>query len=197
MKIRHFTVILVIAGLLAACAGYAQQGPPPPGQFKQMQERNKFTFQLMDTVKKVAEINKDSKYALSPDQAKKVLAILKPLRSKPKLTQAQAKSTLISLKKVLTVKQLNAMAKIKDTRRGPGGPGGIRPGGPPPGGFQGPPPPGSPGTPPPPSGMKRPPDMNAVKDFNPFYVKPGTKAGPARQLDPFFKSLEQKAKKAK
>jgi hypothetical protein len=134
-------------------ASAQQQGG---GQFAQMREKYKYTFQLMSMTRHIGEINKNPKYALSSDQAKKVLAVLQPLRSKPKLTQDQAKDTLKKLKPIFTVNQLNAMAKIKSRPQGQRpGMSGNQPGGNRPGGN---------------SQMRHRMDPNAMKDFNPFYT---------------------------
>jgi len=187
-------VIIVSAVLLAALAAGAAlaQGPGGGGQSAQFREQHKYTFQLMQMVHHIAIIDKDPKHTLSAAQAKKTLAVLKPLRTKPKLTEDQAKQALKGLKKVFTVDQLNAMAKIKpgsgQRRTGPGGPGGPggggRPGGPggPPGGGQG----------------NRPRfDANAMKDFNPFYAKPSKSdaraADRGKRWNEFFTALEKKA----
>lgn len=186
--------ILAGAGLVAivATTAFAQgpggQGGPGGGMFAQMREKYKFTFQLMSMVRHIGEIDKNPKYALSPVQAKRTLAVLQPLRSKPKMTQDQAKDALRGLKPIFTVDQLNAMAKIKDRpmgqrRMGGGGPGG--PGGPGGGG------PGGPG------GRPRMMDPNAMKDFNPFYTKGGPKdefsQRRAQRWNEFFGNLQNKA----
>jgi hypothetical protein len=184
---------------LAATASFAQ-GPGGQGQgggqFAQMRTKYKFTFQLMSMVRHIGEIDKNPKYTLTPAQAKRTLAILQPLRSKPKMTQDQAKNALKGLKPVFTVAQLNAMAKIKDRqpgqrRMGSGGPGG-------PGGAGGP---GMRGNQAGPGGRPRMMDPNAMKDFNPFYAKPA--AGDefakrrAQRWNDFFGDLQNKAKGGK
>jgi hypothetical protein len=138
---------------------------------------------------------------LTPAQAKKVLAVLQPLRSKPKLTQDQAKAALKALKPIFTVTQLNAMARIPASpggRRqgggmgmgGPGGPGGGRPGGP-----------GGPGGNMPGGATNRPAfDPNAMKDFNPFYAKASGNdfgARNAKRWDTLFTGLQARAKGGK
>ncbi len=174
-------------------------------QFAAFRAEHKFTFQLSQMVRKIGQIDQDPKYTLKPIQAKQILAVLKPLRSKPKMTQDQAKAALKQLKAVLTIDQLNAMARIKQPQRMGGGAGGGqgmgRPGG---GGFGGP---GMGG-----QGMGRtggaqgmgarpPMDMNAMKNFNPFYKNPkgeqGFMARGAKRTDAFFAALQAKAAKAK
>lgn len=192
------------AFVMALAAGAAAQQPGPASgragnsaAFEEFREKHKYTFELIDTVRKLGEIDKDKKYALTQAQAKQVLAVLKPLRDKPKLTQAQAKQALGGVKKPLTLEQLNAMSRIKQPGRpgrgqglaaGPRPGSGQRPGGPPPGG-----PPGEPGARPAQRGL----DPKTMQDFNPFYSKatasdPGS-AQRAKRWNEFFSSLERKA----
>lgn len=195
---KLFRSIVLSLTLAAFAAGMCAAQAPGGGGFAQMREKYKYTFQLMQTVRHIGEIDKDPKYTLSPAQAKQVLAVLQPLRSKPKLTQDQAKSALIGLKKIFNVQQLNAMARIKDRR--PGGPGGQgRPGGGMgmggPGGGQGRP--GGFGGPGGPGGNRPRFDPNKMKDFNPFYAKVKADdpmaAGRAKRTNEFFASLQSKA----
>lgn len=186
---------LVLSAIFAvgACSLSFAQAPGPQrpngAGFGAMREQSKYTFQLMRMVRHIEAIDKNKKYTLTPAQAKQVLAVMNPIRSKPKLTQDQAKAALKKLKAIFTVDQLNAMAAIKDPprRMGPGG----GPGGPRPGGGPGGPPPGA---------QMRPPDPNTMKDFNPFYSKakpsfPG-QADRKKRTDEFFKGLATKAKSA-
>jgi len=179
MKKRCIIASLVACALLASLATAAlaqqQQGA---NQWSGFREKHKYTFQLMQMVRHIGEIDKDKKYALTPAQAKKVVGVLKPLRSKPKLTQDQAKQALKDLKPAFTASQLNAMARIKprfEARR-PGeqsrGPGENRE-------------------------RRRPPDMSAMKDFNPLYSKAPKDDKRAqervKQMNEFFAALEKKA----
>lgn len=186
------TAIFAILALIIASASFAQgPGGPQSGPFAQFREEHKFTFQLSQMVRHIGEIDKDPKHALTPAQAKQVLAVLKPLRTQPKLTQDQAKQALKDLKRVFTVDQLNAMAKIKSPQRrpgmgGPGGPGGPGGQGRPGGGMQG----------------NRPRfDMNAMKNFNPFNPKVDKSdqrsVDRAKRMNDMFSDLEKKAKGAK
>ena len=179
---RTTTILIALAlAIVFATSALAQQ---PGGGQNSFREKYKYTFQLMQMVTHIGEIDKDKKYTLKPAQAKAVLAVLKPLRTQPKLTQDQAKAALIKLKKPLTATQLNAMARIKpkvQQRRPSGGPGGQ--GGPPrQGGQQG----------------QRHFDPNAMKDFNPFYTKVDKKdtraVERAKRWNDFFAALEKKAK---
>lgn len=178
------------------------QGPPPNGN-KPAPPRREYTFQLTHTVRNIGEIEKDSKHALTPAQAKQVLAIMKPLRSSPKLTEETAGNAFKSLKRVFTAGQLNAMSRLS-----PNFPGGGRQGqgGPPPGadGPGGPPPrgqdrmrPGGPGGRPPGANGQR-PDGPQMMDFNPFYSKAPADndraADMVKRMNDLFAALEKKAK---
>lgn len=189
MNKRHIVFILavILTTAFAVTALAQQQGG---GQFAAMREKYKYTFQLMTMVRHIGDIDKDKKYTLTSSQAKQVLAILTPWRTKPKMTQDQAKDVMRKLKAVFTASQLNAMARIKPHfGQGPGQ--GGRPGGPgqgPPAGGQGRPP----------QGERRQFDPNAMKDFNPFYTKfakGDTRAEErAKRWDEFFAALSKKAK---
>ena len=156
----------------------------------------------MSMVRHIGDIDRDPKYTLTPAQAKKVLGVLQPLRSKPKMTQDQAKSALKGLQPILTLAQRNAMARIpsgpggRSGGMGMGGPGGGRPGG---GmGMGGP---GGPGGAPGGNAGNRPSfDPNAMKDFNPFYAKASGNdfvARGAQRWNAFFAGLQARAKGSK
>lgn len=179
-------LIVIALGTILATMAIAQ----PPGPTSGPPQRDNYTFQLMRMVDNIAELDKDKKHALTAAQAKRILALLKPLRQKPKLTQAQAKQALASLKKVFTADQLNAMARIKPKFQP-----GRRPNqGPPPGGPGGPPP----GPPPDFKSGGPHPGPNAMQDFNPFYTKApkGDKRAEeqVKRMNEFFRGLEAKVK---
>ena len=176
---RRNTVILIALMLTAVFVTTAIAQQQGSSQFSAMREKYKYTFQLMQMVGHIGDIDKDKKYTLTPTQAKKVLAVLNPFRSKPKMTQDQAKQVLKDMKKVFTATQLNAMAKIKPKPRtgqdhGPQGQQ-SRPS----------------------QGGQRHFDPNAMKDFNPFYTKvaKGDKRAEERvkQMNEFFAALQKKA----
>lgn len=180
---RTLTILiaLILAVIFATSALAQQQGA---GQANSFRDKYKYTFQLMQMVTHIQEIDKGKKYTLTSAQAKATLAVLKPLRTQPKLTQDQAKTVLVKLKKPLTAAQLNAMARIKpkvQQHRPNGGPGGQG-GTPRQGGQQG----------------QRHFDPNAMKDFNPFYTKVDPKDTRAversKRWNEFFATLEKKAK---
>lgn len=191
---RKLAVAAILTLFIASsCFAQGMMGGGQSDAFAQFREQHKFTFQLMQMVRHIGAINNDPRHTLSPGQAKRVLAILKPLKMKPKLTQDQAKQALKNLKKIFNVDQLNAMAKIKSPQRrpgmggqgGPGGPGGMgRPGGP-----------GGMGR----MGNRPPMDPNAMKNFNPFYMK-ADKSDPraadrVKRMADLFSGLESKVKK--
>jgi len=205
-RMTLWTGVLVM--VVTAIAAVAQ---PPPGaggfqmtpemqkrmeEFRKWREAHRYTFQLTSTLRGLEVLDRDAKTKLTPAQAKKILAVLQPLRNEPKLTQDKAKNALKQIKAVLTVNQLNALARYEADRRnrrgGPGGGGmGMRPGG-----MGGPG--GAPGARPGGPGGARPqmPNPSQMKDFNPF--KPNPQLGPfgqraAEYWDSFFKGLQQRA----
>lgn len=179
-------IAVAVLTLLIAAVSFAQGQGQGFGQFQQFREEHKYTFQLMQMVHHIQMINQDPKHTLTPAQAKSVLAVIKPLSTKPKMTQDQAKQALKSLKRIFNVSQLNAMAKIKVPQRrmssggfsGPGGAGGQRP-----------------------QGNRPRMDLSAMKNFNPFYAKASkndqmTAARQKRQAQ-FISDLAKKANQAK
>ncbi len=176
-------IALSVLTLLVAAASFAQGQGQGFGQFQQFREEHKYTFQLMQMVHHIGMINADPKHTLTPAQAKSVLSVIKPLSTKPKLTQDQAKQALKDLKKIFNVSQLNAMAKIKAPQRrmgsqgGPGGPGG-------PGAQR-------------PQGNRPRFDLASMKNFNPFYAKASKNdpmaAARAKRQSQFMSDLTKKA----
>ncbi len=191
---RRLTIMIAVA-LVATFAVVALAQQQGGGQFAAMREKYKYTFQLMTTARHINDLLKDKKYAPTSAQAKQLLGILKPLRTKPKLTQDGAKNVLKSLKKVFTAGQLNAMARMK-SKFGQGRPPGARTGGPGgPGAAGGP---GAQGQRPAGQNGQHKFDPNAMKDFNPFYTKipKGDTRAAARlkMWNDFFAALEKLAK---
>ena len=179
---RTITILIALAiAIVFATSALAQQQGGNQNSFR---DKYKYTFQLTQMVTHIGEIDKDKKYTLKPAQAKAILAVLKPLRTQPKLTQDQAKTALVKLKKPLTATQLNAMARIKPKF------GQHRPGGGP-GGGQGQRPAGN-------QDQQRHFDPNAMKDFNPFYAKVDPKDTRAversKRWNDFFAALEKRVK---
>jgi hypothetical protein len=101
-------------------------GGMPPAMQKFM-EQTKYKRQMRQQLRAVAEINRNPNTALSPAQAKQLLAVLRPWTSKPKMTEEDAKGIMRSVKKVMTPRQLTALGNVKPQRGG--GFGGGRPGG--------------------------------------------------------------------
>lgn len=218
---RRFNLWAGVLILMAVAVAAVAQPPPGMDQmtpemrqrmeaFRKWREQHKYTFQLTSTLRAVDQgLDQNPKTKLTAAQAKKILAVLQPLRNKSKMTQDEAKDALKKIKAALTVDQLNALARYEQERRnrrgGPGGFGGggmgMRPGGP--GGPGGPGAPGAPGARPGGPGgpgggpgQFRMPDPAQMKDFNPF--KPNPQAGPfgqrgAEYWKTFFTKLQQRA----
>lgn len=181
-----YTMVISVASLAGMVVAQQPQSPAPQlsAEQKAFLEKHKYTFELMRFVHQLGEIDKDKKYTLTQSQAKKVLEILKPLRTKPNLTQDEAKKTLANLKKVFTAAQLNAMSRLKPRFQQVRRPEGRQQG---------------PQQPPRGHDIKRRqmPDGKAMQDFNPFYQKvpKGNKMAEerAKRMNEFFASLEKKA----
>lgn len=210
-------MMLWIGMLLMVITAIAATAQPPPGaggfqmtpemqrrmeEFRKWREAHKYTFQLTSTLRGLKMLDRDAKTKLTPAQAKKILAVLQPLRNKPKVTQDDSKNALKQIKAALTVNQLNALARFEAERRNRrGGPGGGTGGGGmggPPGGAPGTRPGGAQGARPGAPSGSRPqmPNLSQMKDFNPF--KPNPQMGPfgqraAEYWDNFFKGLQQRA----
>lgn len=154
------------------------------------------TVQLLGMVMRIMQIERSGEHVLTADQARRVLAILKPLRTKDKLTDGEAGKALDSLKNALTADQLKATADM-----GPRFSSGRRPdqGGTSPTGMPRPdrPRPNGPTGPPRAENGQRPAGPRML-DFNPFASK--APAGNERanmmvkMMDEFFAGLEKKAK---
>jgi hypothetical protein len=163
-------------------------GPGGPGggggaAFQKFREQHKYTFQLTRMLRGLQELEKEPKNALTPTQAKGILAVLKPWQTKEKMTQDDAKNVMKGVKKVLTPAQLNVLSRVPERGGfggrgggggGFGGPGGGGPpgagpgGGGPPGGFRAGGPGGGPGGP---GGGGRRFDPAQMKNFNPLLTK--------------------------
>ncbi|MEI7832178.1 MAG: hypothetical protein WCJ56_03135 [bacterium] len=188
----------------ATAANPGGAAPDRAAMTKYMEE-HKSGMQLSQKVRNIAKLEKDGKAKLSAEQAKKILDVLKPLRSVQDIDEDTAKDVNRQVSAVLTSDQNTEMAGFPTGRGGragganSGGNGGAAgapdagPGGPPAGaggqgGGQGAPGGGQR------AGGNRPPmDM---EHFNPFYVKPDAAADDkgAHRWDEFFNGLESKAK---
>lgn len=169
-------------------------------RFTQFREEHKFTFQLTGLVGNIARLEREGANKLTAQQAKEILGIMQPLRSKEKLTQDDAKDTIRGLQRILTTAQRDEIAKMPEMRRGsgPGGPGGAGPrgqgGSGAPGGSGGP---GRPGGGNRQRGERPRFDPAAMKNFNPFNSSSTgpTGARGAARWDTLMKELEKKAAK--
>lgn len=126
------------ASVLAQPAQRQGMGNLPPEAQKAMkawmdfQQKHPNYRALSRTFGGLGRLMDDAKLKLNKAQAKSVLTIIGPWRSKPVMSDAQAKAVNDQLTKVLNAAQV---AKLKEGRGGPGGPGG--PGGRPGEGGQG------------------------------------------------------------
>ena len=187
-----------------ALAGGAQAQPPgggfnlPPemkakiAALTKWREQNKSIFSLSMTLRGMETINKDPETQLNKQQSAKMLAIVNTWKSKPVMTDDQAKDVQKQVTGMLNDKQLkrlnapgmNSFGGTGGGRPGGGMGGGMRPGGSPggrpggPGGFQ---------IPDPPKGGFNP--LNA--DTLPFeQMRPAAKKG----MEEFTSSLQKQAK---
>jgi len=180
---------------------------PSREEMERMREANKYHMQLMRLVGNIERLERESTAPLTAQQARLVLDILTPLRTKDKLTEDMAKETILQLQRVLTVDQRTEIGKLPERRFGgagdrPGNPPNAGPGGPPDGGGGGPPPGGPPlvGNDGPPAGERPgggPPRFNPamLKDFNPFHPAAGQPGPDGDRWEAFFTALEAKAAK--
>jgi hypothetical protein len=166
-------VVPALAVTALAPAAFAQ-GPPgggniPPemrAQFEKMRkfrDNNKNVFQVQSTFRRLRRLDENPKTQLTKDQARKILAVVKPWRRKPVMKDDEARKVNLALTAPLTVAQLKAISQSDGRggrgqgfgggggfgggrqggggfgRPGGGGPGGGGPGGGPggrPGGFR-------------------------------------------------------------
>jgi hypothetical protein len=137
---KKFVAFTLAAGLLMASGGVAIQAQGPggwggrgPGGGMGMRDRNSPKGRLSSLWRNLGELQK-SKAALSKDQARKVVALVRPWSSRPRMTDVEAQSLYTKMSAVLTAGQRDTMKKMAVARRnamgGPGGPGGPRGGGP-------------------------------------------------------------------
>lgn len=124
----------LVVSIPRVCAQPPAGGGFNPAAFQKFREQHKYTFQLRTMVTAgLTELERVKSTQLTPDQAKKVLSVLTPLRKQPKLTQDQAKATIQKLQRILTQRQLTAVDRVLQRSQRPfgGRPGaGAPPGGP-------------------------------------------------------------------
>lgn len=167
MKTRQ--LLAVAATLTIACAPAWSQGQQPSvasmAAMQKFRDQHKYTFQLQTMATMgIMDCERSKTTAIKADQAKKLLAVLTPLKSKTSLSQDQAKSAIKGIQRSLDQRQLGVMDKAIMTgqRRSPGS-GGMRPPG---AGGSGAP---RSGQRPPGQGASRPRfDPAKMKNFNPF-----------------------------
>ncbi len=133
---------------MSAPHAQAQGGPgggfqmPPEIQAKikawqKWSEAHKGISSMGTLMYQVEQLDKMPGYELNKPQATKLLGIIKPWRTKPEMSDDQAKSVAKSITGLLTDKQVKKMTTIESPfgrRGGGGGAGGGRPGGGAPGG---------------------------------------------------------------
>jgi hypothetical protein len=148
-------VVPALAALALAPAANAQ--PPGGGQgggnftpemraqfqkFRKWQEANKNVVQLGRTFRRFRQLEENPKTQLTKEQARKILAVVKPWRRKPVMKDEEARKVMTQLTAPLSVPQLKAISQ-SESRGGRGGGGGGagfgggRPGGGGPGGGAG------------------------------------------------------------
>lgn len=152
-------------------------------RFTQFREEHRYTFMLMQSAGGIGRLEEGQTHVLSAAQAKQLLAVLTPLRSKPTLTQDEAKDTIKAIQSILTAEQREAISTMRPERdRQQGGPGGAGMGRPS-------------GQRPPGGGRRMPMDLDAMKNFNPFNTSqksPMAQRG-GRGIEQLFTVLEKKA----
>ncbi|WP_394796490.1 hypothetical protein [Armatimonas sp.] len=144
---KKLALPLAAALLLTISGAVRAQGGPPGGgmggaapspemmamfkKFGEWREKNKSLSSVGRTLGALAEFEKDPKTALTKDQAKKILAVVGPWKSKPIMTDANAKDMLKKVGATFTPQQAKKLAQIMSERGGfgGGGGGGMRMGG--------------------------------------------------------------------
>ena len=204
---------LVPAALIVlAPAAVIAQGPPGGGgaggfqptpemlayrkKMDKFNANNKHFASLTRTLRSLGKLEEDSKTALTKDQAKKFLGIYKAWKSKPTMSNDQAKDVNKQINSILTIAQIKKLnTGGQGMGRGGGGfGGGGRPGGGGPGG-------GGPGGGRPGGGMGsfKMPEPSLYNPFNPS-TSPFAKANPqmaqrfTQRYNEFISKLEAKAK---
>lgn len=134
---------LVIAATPAlmppAQAQFGGQMPPEAqakiNAWRTWRENNKNIERLTRTLLSIGELEKDPQTALTKDQAKKIVATIKPWRSKSAMTDDEARQVNRAINSVFTEAQIKALATAPNLMAGGRGfGGGTRPGGGPGGG---------------------------------------------------------------
>jgi uncharacterized membrane protein YgcG len=125
----------VVAFALLAPAAMAQFGNMPPEVQAKMRAWQKFrethkNFEyLQQTLAGINEMEKYPTTRLTKDQAKQILAVIKPWRNRPVMTNEQAGQVNKALNKPLTLDQVKKVATAPNMMRGGRGFGGRAGGG--------------------------------------------------------------------
>lgn len=99
-------------------AGPGQMDTAARERFRKFREEHQNGFKLMETTRKLGQLERDGIMPLTPAQAKSILVILTPLRGKADLTEDDAKIAIQSINALLTEQQLSAMDKMTASRNG-------------------------------------------------------------------------------
>jgi len=128
MKRKWLAVAVAVSMVVPACV-WAQAPGGFGGGGSAM--RNSPKRRLTGLVRNIGELEKARKAPLSKDQAKKVVAAIKPWQTRPKMTEDEAKGLYMKINAVLTTKQKNELDKMaaQNRRFGGGGRSGGRSGG--------------------------------------------------------------------
>lgn len=147
MKKLPLALPLVAAALLLSSGAVLAQGGPPGGgpggggfqmppemkkamdDMKKWGESHKNVRQMGMTLRTLNEFEKDQRTALTKDQAKKIWAIIGPWKTKPTMSDAQAKTVNDSIVKVFSIPQIKKLAAAQKEMQGRMGGGGGRMGG--------------------------------------------------------------------
>ena len=136
--------LCVIGGVTAHAQGGGPGGAPGGGfqmspaaqakmqSWRKWRDSHKNLGLLTRTVRGVEEVDKDPATKITKDEAKKMLAVIKPWMSKPVMKDADALTVNTQLNKILTLPQIKKMASMMAPQGGRGGGqggGGGRPGG--------------------------------------------------------------------
>lgn len=157
---KHIQTAMLMAVVAAIGAAGAQAQPPPPpaggqgapggmrpggpggpggrgmgrgGPFAKWGEEHKNVMGVSRKLRRIGEMNKTSDMKLNKQQSAKLLAIINTWKSKPSMSEDQAKSVDSQITALLNDKQRKELEARRPGGFGGGG-GGMRPGG---GGMQG------------------------------------------------------------
>lgn len=149
---------------------------------RKMPSAMRSSFELMRTVMEISRLEESKKDSITSSQAKAILAVINPLRSKKTLNETQAKTAASKLNAILTASQKKAISELPrmGMRRPEGQKGEQQPSGTPPSGDA------RPSGPPPNMGSRPNMDMNPLSS--------SSKSPMAERISKMIKALEAKAK---